>query len=452
MQSLLNLLTTVVDSVFSIVGNLDASKKMVFQVDTQATASTLTYDVGAQTAGRTVFTPVLTANATFAVLTEAQTFSGAKTFTATTTFNNTTSANIDASPTVPSPAFTYVNVFHPTVSGTPAGAVVGNSFWLTTTNNIVGGANSLFGVELVGRFGAAGGAGGGAASVAMGLSCSAANTGLSLTELTGATIAAANSSGTATTAIALSLNNSNAGTLGTGIALRINGNAGTTKQAIAISAGCGPIIQGDTTASTTTTTGALQVAGGAGIAGAVNAGGDIATVVSATRFAKISGVNGTPSEFRIDDNSNVQIHKLSNGGMTGTNQGVQTLVALGDSGVLRASWALFNAFAETIWTATAGTQNASVSLQAAGAGLAVEFMRGLSTGAALFGSDPGGTDRVRINGALTINSATLIQTKTAFTNGAAAAVGTLNNAPAAGNPTKWIPINDNGTTRFIPAW
>lgn len=37
-------------------------------------------------------------------------------------------------------------------------------------------------------------------------------------------------------------------------------------------------------------------------------------------------------------------------------------------------------------------------------------------------------------------------------NGAAAATGTLTNAPAAGNPTKWIPINDNGTIRYMPAW
>lgn len=37
-------------------------------------------------------------------------------------------------------------------------------------------------------------------------------------------------------------------------------------------------------------------------------------------------------------------------------------------------------------------------------------------------------------------------------NGAGAATGTLTNAPAAGNPTKWITINDNGTTRYIPAW
>lgn len=39
-----------------------------------------------------------------------------------------------------------------------------------------------------------------------------------------------------------------------------------------------------------------------------------------------------------------------------------------------------------------------------------------------------------------------------YTNNAAAAAGTLNNAPVAGNPTKWIPINDNGTIRNIPAW
>lgn len=39
-----------------------------------------------------------------------------------------------------------------------------------------------------------------------------------------------------------------------------------------------------------------------------------------------------------------------------------------------------------------------------------------------------------------------------ITTGAGSGAGTLTNAPAAGNPTKWIPINDNGTTRYIPAW
>lgn len=46
----------------------------------------------------------------------------------------------------------------------------------------------------------------------------------------------------------------------------------------------------------------------------------------------------------------------------------------------------------------------------------------------------------------------LIKSGVALTNGAAAAAGTLLNAPAAGNPTKWFKINDNGTVRYVPAW
>ena len=52
----------------------------------------------------------------------------------------------------------------------------------------------------------------------------------------------------------------------------------------------------------------------------------------------------------------------------------------------------------------------------------------------------------------TPGGATFHTTNTALTNGAGAAAGTLLNAPAVGNPTKWIGINDNGTTRYIPAW
>ena len=66
-------------------------------------------------------------------------------------------------------------------------------------------------------------------------------------------------------------------------------------------------------------------------------------------------------------------------------------------------------------------------------------------------------DRVSITGgtiiaALTGNQTTLLTTSVALTNGAAAALGTLTNAPSVGNPTKWVPINDNGTTRYIPTW
>jgi len=58
-----------------------------------------------------------------------------------------------------------------------------------------------------------------------------------------------------------------------------------------------------------------------------------------------------------------------------------------------------------------------------------------------------------IGGNLTIgDAAALVKSSVAMNNGAGAGAGTLTNAPAAGNPTKWIPINDNGTTRYVPAW
>jgi hypothetical protein len=57
-----------------------------------------------------------------------------------------------------------------------------------------------------------------------------------------------------------------------------------------------------------------------------------------------------------------------------------------------------------------------------------------------------------VEASLTDSSTILLASSQTLTNGAAGAVGTLNNAPAAGNPTKWVSINDNGTVRQIPAW
>ena len=73
-------------------------------------------------------------------------------------------------------------------------------------------------------------------------------------------------------------------------------------------------------------------------------------------------------------------------------------------------------------------------------------------GVTVIGADPGGSTQLRVGGGLTINSNLMITTKTNFANGAGAAAGTLTNAPSAGNPTKWIAIDDNGTTRYIPSW
>lgn len=60
----------------------------------------------------------------------------------------------------------------------------------------------------------------------------------------------------------------------------------------------------------------------------------------------------------------------------------------------------------------------------------------------------GGTISCRLKNNQTI----LLETTAALTNSAAAAAATLLNSPVAGNPTKWVAVNDNGTTRYTPLW
>lgn len=63
-----------------------------------------------------------------------------------------------------------------------------------------------------------------------------------------------------------------------------------------------------------------------------------------------------------------------------------------------------------------------------------------------------GAGTLVITGGITHGATVLLTTTSTLSNGAAAQVGTLTNAPTAGNPTKWISIIDNGTTRYIPTW
>jgi hypothetical protein len=63
------------------------------------------------------------------------------------------------------------------------------------------------------------------------------------------------------------------------------------------------------------------------------------------------------------------------------------------------------------------------------------------------------TGLLTANGGITVvGGAKLLTTNTALTDNAGANTATLDNSPITGNPTKWIAINDNGTTRYIPTW
>ncbi len=236
-------ITTVVDGNFSIVGSASANRTLKFEVDAQSANADLTFDTGAQTADRTLSVPVLTASATFMVLSETQTITGTKTFSAVTTISNTTTA-----------------------TGPTVGALV------------IG-----------------------------------------------------------------------------------NGSAGTS-----VSIGAGIICAG----------------------------------ASVKSFQSSFGEQGTANDKQVivGYSTDYEIYAVEQG------------VAFRD-----------------------------LKIQKNG-------------GAAVVGTDPGGSNAFRIGGALTINSNTLLSTKTSFTNGAGASLGTLATAPSAGNPTKWIAIDDNGVTRYIPAW
>ena len=59
---------------------------------------------------------------------------------------------------------------------------------------------------------------------------------------------------------------------------------------------------------------------------------------------------------------------------------------------------------------------------------------------------------VKLTDLYTNNATYLIRTNTTLTDVAGLAVGTLTNAPTAGDPTKWIGFDDNGTLRKIPTW
>lgn len=57
-----------------------------------------------------------------------------------------------------------------------------------------------------------------------------------------------------------------------------------------------------------------------------------------------------------------------------------------------------------------------------------------------------------VNGLTVADPNHIISVSPAATDFAGASVGTLTNAPAAGNPTKWINITDGGVQRKIPCW
>lgn len=110
-------------------------------------------------------------------------------------------------------------------------------------------------------------------------------------------------------------------------------------------------------------------------------------------------------------------------------------------------------FALTAWTnANHETYLAFFTTANGATGAGVERGR-IALGLMVGTTTDSGAGTIRANAGFYTDQATfMLHSTTAWNNGAAGNTGTLTNAPAAGNPTKWLPIDDNGTTRYIPAW
>lgn len=57
-----------------------------------------------------------------------------------------------------------------------------------------------------------------------------------------------------------------------------------------------------------------------------------------------------------------------------------------------------------------------------------------------------------ITASITDDTTNLIASSVTLVDGSGANTATLTNSPASGDPTKWVAFDDNGTTRYIPAW
>lgn len=114
-----------------------------------------------------------------------------------------------------------------------------------------------------------------------------------------------------------------------------------------------------------------------------------------------------------------------------------------------ASAAFYNCDVSDITTSTAAN-NYLLKLGSSNANGAV-FMSGCRLPTVTYVNILGGS--AVVSGSMQLgNTAPVFQSQQTLANGAGASAGTLANAPVVGNPTKWLAINDAGTTRYIPAW
>jgi hypothetical protein len=104
-------------------------------------------------------------------------------------------------------------------------------------------------------------------------------------------------------------------------------------------------------------------------------------------------------------------------------------------------------YTQSLTNYTLGISSAQVAIQSTAA--ATNTVSGSLTTAGGIGVALSGF----FGGTVTTGSSTFMsRTSIALVDGSSSKTATLTNSPVTGNATKWIPIDDNGTTRYIPAW
>lgn len=186
--------------------------------------------------------------------------------------------------------------------------------------------------------------------------------------------------------------------------------------------------------------GASPVASGVSIDGSNNITGVVGLTAESTTISKSQSTGTYFFATNTSASSGAEAGLLATNGTGAMHTGIY---GTGTSyGAAAAGSALLYANATHI-TIMADSASKYINFAAGGTTESGRFQAGFSVGTT---SDPGA-------GMIYTNAASfMIRTKTSYSNGAAAASATLTNAPASGNPTKWIPVDDNGTTRYIPAW
>lgn len=185
--------------------------------------------------------------------------------------------------------------------------------------------------------------------------------------------------------------------------------------------------------------GSVLVSGGVGVAPAYSASPSLTQLTLST--ALLIGTNPSTTGCLRGPNNDAfyQRNAANNADARVIGLDSNDFILIGDAGRNTVTLGAGSASALAAW---GGNTASFPAIQASGTTLVIRLGNGASGGSLTLS---GGT--------LTLpGGATLLATGAALTSGAAAATATMTNAPTAGNPTKWVAINDNGTTRYIPAW